>query len=150
MKNKDPIAMTRTGFQSFPSDPATQDTVVAVTFNFRLPLLILLFLCLSLPSMAQKTEVPFWEASIIRNGKIVLTNKERSETVTLQPAFQLFSSTEDPRLSLPLVKHLAYRIPAWQNMKDKPVTNDLFRAVTPSAFVVKKVERQGNEIRWIF
>lgn len=134
MKNKDSITMTRTSFKSLSGFSA----------------LLFIALCLSLPSIAQETRAPLWEASIIRNGKIVLTNKEKSETVTLQPTFQLFSCRENPHLSLPLVQHLAYRIPAWQNMKDKSVTNDLFRAVTPSAFVVKKVERQGNEIRWIF
>lgn len=118
--------------------------------SFRVPTIVLLLLCLSFSTIAQKNEVPFWEASIKRNGQIVLTNKERKEVVTLKPNFYLLSRTDNPKLSLPLVKHLAYRIPAWQNMKDKSVTNDLFKAVTPSHFTVNKVERRGNEIHWSF
>ena len=125
------------------------NSLKSIIYN-RVSIVILLLFCFSISSIAQKTEVPLWKASIHRDGKIVLTKKERHESITLSPTFHLFSRTENPSLSLPLVRHLSYRIPAWQSTIDGTVTNDLFRAATPSAFVVNKVERVGGEIRFIF
>jgi hypothetical protein len=110
----------------------------------------LFFVLLSLlPGFAQPpAALGNWAATALRNGQLQLQNNE--QTLTLQPAFYLLSSPDDPVLQLPLVQHLTYRIPSWKRAVGPARTHDLFQAVAPKAFVVKKTTITPTQVTWTF
>lgn len=112
--------------------------------------ILVVIVLMSSYAIAQTMETPFWKATVQKGGQIELMGKTEAVSLTLQPQFSLLYRADDPGLQLHMNNKLASRMIAYKRTDGRGMTYDLFRAIEPTAFVVKTTQVVGNEVQWTF